>query len=627
MKVTATPNKAPIEQEHALATSAECPEPAQEGQRHTHALSTRTLLLLAGVVLLGGIARFWNLYWDAGHYTLHPDEWALNQVVRRLGPDLNPHFFFYGSFPIYLYRAPSGLLTGLTGVDWLDTSRVSLIGRFYSALGSTLMLPVIFLVGRRLWNATGGLLAASLAASAPLLIQAAHFGTVDTLVTLAAIVTLWLSLRLADGAGLWTVAAVGLVIGLAVATKLTAASFLLMPAIACMKSGQGAGGQGSEGLRTETGGERKPLCRPFPVWERWSTTRCSLLATRYLVLVGTCTVVALVASPYYVLAWNELWAAIGEQTEELNGGYSLSYTWHFIGTTPYIFEGSNLLVWGVGLATGITGLAGWVWSAIRVALRRAPGPFFALRPTLLLALWPTLYFVYIGTWEARFVRHTLPLVPFICLFAAGALTDLLRGIEYRAPNTKWRKITQYSVVALVLAFSALWGLAFLSIYTSTDTRLAATEWFRANVPAGSHLAVEDKDTLLPLPDVARPAQTYHLGVIEPTTPDSPAKLSSIASTLAGGEFLVISSRRWSATIPRLQAFPTTGRYYGLLFAGKLGYSPVATFSSPPRLGPLQFQDDSAEETFQVFDHPTVRIFRNTAHLPLEEIEQLLASEK
>ncbi len=143
--MTAASSKATIEQAPPVTASANA-----EAERHAPAGSTRTLMLLAGVVLLGGIARFWNLDWDAGYYTLHPDEWALNQVVERLGPDLNPHFFFYGSFPIYLYRATAELLRGLTGVDWLDTSRISLIGRFYSALESTLMLPLIFLVGRRL---------------------------------------------------------------------------------------------------------------------------------------------------------------------------------------------------------------------------------------------------------------------------------------------------------------------------------------------------------------------------------------------------------------------------------------------------------------------------------------------
>jgi hypothetical protein len=524
------------------------------------------------------------------------------------------------------------------------------------------MLPLIFLVGRRLWNATGGLLAASLAACAPLLIQAAHFGTVDSMVTLAAVATLWLSLRIVDGARLWAVPAAGLVIGLAIATKLTAASFLLMPAVACLASGQSHDDRQEFAVRSSTD-DRQATTSYRPQATNHMSQAILAAGIPYLVLLGTCGLTALIASPYYVLAWNELWAAIREQTNELSGGYGLSYTWHFIGTTPYIFEGSNLLMWGLGLATGLAGLAGWVWSIVRIALRRAP-----VLPTLLLVLWPTLYFLYIGTWEARFVRHTLPLVPFICLFAGGALSALLRssphhqdaksarhrqdsyGFESHRPmsddrqlvaSSRWHGILSFPrkdrtkrdtsltighrslVVPLALAFSALWGLAFLSIYTSTDTRLAATDWFHANVPAGAHLVVEDKDTLIPLPDAAHPVQTYYLGVIEPTTPDSPAKLASMASTLASGEFLVISSRRWSDTIPRLPAFPTTARYYGLLFAGKLGYTPAATFSSPPRLGPLEFPDDSAEETFQVFDHPTVRIFRNTAHLPPEQIAQLL----
>lgn len=118
-------------------------------------------LLLFCIALLGGVARFWNLNWDGGAHNLHPDEWALNQVIRRLGPDLNPHFFFYGSFPIYLYKGTAEALRWLTGLDWLDTSRLALIGRFYAALCSTLTLPLVFpgwaaTVGRYI-GAGGGL--------------------------------------------------------------------------------------------------------------------------------------------------------------------------------------------------------------------------------------------------------------------------------------------------------------------------------------------------------------------------------------------------------------------------------------------------------------------------------------
>src|SRR5207237_1360774 len=121
-------------------------------------------LTLGAVVLLGALFRFWNAGWDGGAYILHPDEWALNEVVRHLGSDLNPHFCFYGSFPIYLDRWTAGGLNWLTGQDWLAPARLPLIGRFYSALASTILLPLMFLVARRLWGTVAGLLAAAFTA-------------------------------------------------------------------------------------------------------------------------------------------------------------------------------------------------------------------------------------------------------------------------------------------------------------------------------------------------------------------------------------------------------------------------------------------------------------------------------
>src|SRR5437868_5301935 len=113
----------------------------------------RNWKLALGVVLLCGVgARFWNLNWDRGAYTFHPDEWALNEVVHHLGPDLNPHFFFYGTLPIYLYRFTANALSALTGTDWLATERLALVGRTYSAIFEVLLLPLLFVVGRRWWG-------------------------------------------------------------------------------------------------------------------------------------------------------------------------------------------------------------------------------------------------------------------------------------------------------------------------------------------------------------------------------------------------------------------------------------------------------------------------------------------
>ena len=188
--------------------------------------------LLALIMVAGGVARFWNLDWDHGAYTLHPDEWALNEVVRRIFPDPNPHFFFYGGFPIYLDRFTAEVLSFLTGDNWLDRVRLALVGRFYSALESTLILPLLFDIGRRLWSVWAGLIAAACGAGAALLIQAAHFGTVDTLLTLEGMCVLWASLRIASEPRPRWYALAGVALGLAVATKLTGATLVLMPLLA-----------------------------------------------------------------------------------------------------------------------------------------------------------------------------------------------------------------------------------------------------------------------------------------------------------------------------------------------------------------------------------------------------------
>jgi len=533
--------------------------------------------------MLGAAARFWNLNWDGGAFTFNPDEATLNTFAIRLGPDLNPHFFYYGSVPIYLYRATAEVLSTLTGIDWLSTERFALVGRAYSALASAATLLVVFLVGRRLWGRHAGLLAAGFLAASALAIQQAHFGTVDSALTLAGALLLLSALNIAETGRTRHYLISGLILGLALAVKLSAASFIILPLVA-------------------------HLSRSRPRVDTNRRLFSELVPPALLLVVAA--VGCLLAAPYYLLDWPELWDAIMVQSNEFSGGYKLSYTWQFIGRTPYIFEWGNLLLWGLGLPLGTAALGGWAWALWEATRRRT-----AL--LLLLAAWPTLYLLYIGTWEVRFVRHTLPLVPFCCLFAAGGAVALCRRLGQT--GRAGRLLGRATVVAIG-GGGAAWGLAVLAIYSTADTRLAASTWMRANLPPGTRLVIEDKNTLLPVPK----GGPYRYVVTPTLAPDTPTKLGTLAADLAAGEFLVVPDRRWSAVMPRLPDYPLTGRYYRLLHAGGLGYAPAATFADPPRLGPFAWNDDSAEETFQVFDHPTVQIFRNTGHFSEAELRALLA---
>ena len=59
------------------------------------------------------------------------------------------------------------------------------------------------------------------------------------------------------------------------------------------------------------------------------------------------------------------------------------------------------------------------------------------------------------------------------------------------------------------------------------------------------------------------------------------------------------------------------QYYRMLFAGDLGYRPVAEFTAYPRLGGLVIRDDNADESFSVYDHPRVLVFENVDRLKPE----------
>ena len=67
------------------------------------------------------------------------------------------------------------------------------------------------------------------------------------------------------------------------------------------------------------------------------------------------------------------------------------------------------------------------------------------------------------------------------------------------------------------------------------------------------------------------------------------------------------------------------RAYGLKppFKSPLGFELIATFESPPTLGFLTFPDQSADESFTVYDHPKVMVFKKSQDFSIEHVRALL----
>ena len=219
--------------------------------------------LWVGLFLLALAVRLVGLDFDQNHF-FHPDERAIGDAILKLSfhpLQLNPHFFAYGSLPLYLTKALSSLLAGISGRDWFASyDGVIHVGRFLSALAGALTVLLVASVGRRLYGQKAGLCAGLLLALAVLHIQTSHFASTDVTLTLFVLLALASSGRFARrGRGRDALLA-GALTGFALATKASAAPLLLPLAVAVFFA-----------------------CRPARAWRRG--TLLSAAANRFLVKV------------------------------------------------------------------------------------------------------------------------------------------------------------------------------------------------------------------------------------------------------------------------------------------------------------------------------------------------------
>jgi hypothetical protein len=563
----------------------------------------REALLLASILVVGAALRLYGLNWDGGQW-LHPDErqiyfvalglnWpgSLAEALSAASP-LNPHFFAYGSLPIYLLRLVAGLLAPLFPL-LRDPDNLHLVGRPLAVLFD---LGTVFLT-YRLARVSGiryrgaALLAAALVAFAVLHVQLAHFYTADTLLTFFVMLALNLAADVAQGAGRRRQIALGVAVGLALATKVSAFPLLLLIPVAFSLQRSAASGQ--------------------------HAPRTAHHVSRILATLAAAGIVFFLTQPYALIDWPAFLADTVRESQIAWGTLDVPYTRQYAGTLPYLYSMGQTALWGLGLPLGLAAWAGFASALVRW-LRRG-----AWDDALLLA-WAGPYLAFAGLLHARYLRYMLPLVPVLCILA----------VSYQPSAVGRRRLWVIGRWTLLIC-SFAYSLLFVGIYAGPHPWIAASHWIYDHVPAGSTLAVEDWDTALPLPlDVdgrARRIEEYDTRLLTVyDEPDDAAKWSALAGDLAAADYVVIASRRGYGALARLPAhYPLTTRYYEQLLAGDLGFELAGEFTRglewlnprcPPLPGaaPTWLQPD---ESFVVYDHPRTLLFCNVEHLPAAEIQR------
>lgn len=178
-------------------------------------------------------------------------------------------------------------------------------------------------------------------------------------------------------------------------------------------------------------------------------------------------------------------------------------------------------------------------------------------------------------------------------------------------------------------YSLVYALAFVQLYFVDHPYKVASYWIFDNVPAGSRLVGPHWDDKVPVGIPGKNTSIYVMEGRDNELPvyerDTPPMIDLLARRISAADYLMFPTPRTPDSIPRIpEEYPNTTALLRLLWGEKLGFTLVKTFKNRPSFLGMTFNDDLADESFSVYDHPKVTIFQNTERLSKEEILRRIA---
>jgi 4-amino-4-deoxy-L-arabinose transferase-like glycosyltransferase len=597
--------------------------------------------LLLGLLPLAFLLRVYGLDWDGGLF-FHPDERQILMVVERLtlpnhwgelftaASPLNPRFFAYGSFPLYLLRVLSWIVARWQPA-WASMSHFYVLGRLLSALFDTLTVLFTYILACKLFDRRVALLTAVFVTFTVLHIQLAHFYTVDGLLAMLIVLAIVAALDVARYGRRRDAVLLGLLFGIALATKVSVLPLALVVGVAWMASALG---------ESWSWGQLTTQWRM--AWDR--------VKGKAALSLGTAVVCFFVLQPYALIDAYQFVTGVGQEIAMSQGWYDFPYTRQYAGTLPYLYQARQVALFAMGPPLAMLGLVGLLWLSFKAG--RQP-----TRDWVVVLAWPLLYVLTQGAAYAKFIRYTLPLLPFLGLTGAAVWVVALDAVGLRIKAPKAQRACRAGLIALlgvVLLCTIFYALAFLHIYRQPHTWVQASSWLCQELVPGSTVLTEEWDDPLPARGVDGslecPSRIVTLR-IDMYAPDDQAKLERLLDAIETADYIVLSSQRLYAPISRLaERYPISSRYYQALFAERLGFELVAAPASYPQLAGVTLLDNpraglllpippllastkpggwvvdlgQADESFTVYDHPQPLVFAKVAQLPRTELESWLS---
>jgi hypothetical protein len=250
------------------------------------------------------------------------------------------------------------------------------------------------------------------------------------------------------------------------------------------------------------------------------------------------------------------------ETAVATGKLAVFYTQQFINSTPYYFQLTKIFPYSSGIFMFIFGLFGLLFLKFN-------------KKTLIITIPCLIYFLYFGQVFTKWSRFMSPLF-FIFPLLSTIFINKIKNIYFKL---------------LLIILCCLPGIYFLRIYFLPDIRLTASNWINQNITPNS-IVLSESGNVINLPVNHHNLNINNFNFYNYQSQDLVAQINQ-------SDYIIIPSRR---------VFKNNfaADYYRNLFNGSLGFSEIKNFS--PNYD-LFLNSEDAEETWSVFDHPTIRIYQ------------------
>jgi Gpi18-like mannosyltransferase len=540
------------------------------------------------ILLFAFFLRIYGLNWD-GNSHIHPDERfmtmvadsikipsSLSQYFNTNTSPLNPHnqgygFYVYGTFPLFLTK----IIGELTAYN--NYSNIHFVGRLLSALFDTMSVYLLYLISKNIFKKSKYVYTASLIYTFLVLpLQLSHFFTVDTFASTLVLASFW-------AASSSNFLLMAIFFGLALSSKISVLIFF-------------------------------PILALFYIKYKQKNKILNIVLILFLIFI-----VFRIFQPYAFSGFAQINPRFLDNIVELkylghkDSNFPPSVQW--LSKTKIIFPLQNIFLWGVGLPMSLSFI---IFFCINIFKQKKQN--LIINISLLSIL---IVVIFHGTQLSHPMRYFILAYPFICLSLA----------YFVANNPKFIKIFY-----LAFCLNLVWVFMFISIYSRPNTRVEASRWINKNIPQKSVLTNESWDDPLPLNN----GKQYESIMLDLYDPESPQKWKSINSKLDKADYMIMSSNRlWGSITKVPDKYPITSKYYRDIFQGETSWNLLARFVSYPGISipflnkciyigktdypinnnslfeidrncfnpGIYIRDDIADESFTVYDHAQVLIFK------------------